>query len=131
MARRLKRGQVREMHLDIIWQRRLKATSNYGQPCTSTKKKQFGMTYIHCAQSRAKIYLTVFGSWQQQTRIGRWGERERGREREIKGERETLKVLTRCVFGVNNKIHRKGNWPTLQCTRSADSTEGQVQQYSE
>lgn len=57
---------------------------------TSTEKeKQFGMTYIHCAQSLAKIYPTVFGSWLQQTCTGRWGERERkgGREREQERER--------------------------------------------
>lgn len=124
----MKRGQVTEVHLDILGQRRLKAMPNYGQPCTSTEKeKQFGMTYIHCAQSLAKIYPTVFGSWLQQTRTGRRDERERegDRERESKreggGERETLEVLIRCVFGANNRIHRKENWATLQFTRSADS----------
>lgn len=104
------------------------------------KEKQFGMTYIHCAQSLAKIYPTVFGSWLQQTCTGRRGERERkgGREREQERERgwgererETLEVLIRCVFGANNRIHRKRNWATLQFSRSADSTEGKGQQYSE
>lgn len=44
---------------------------------------------------------------------------------------EALEVLIKCVFGANNRIHRKGNWATLQFTRSADSTVGKVQQYSE
>lgn len=84
----MKRAQVTEVHLDILGQRSLKATPNYGQPCTSTEKeKQIGMTYIHCAQSLAKIYPTVFGSWLQRTRTGRRGERERER-------------LSKCWFGV-------------------------------
>lgn len=69
---------------------------------TSTEKeKQFGMTYIHCAQSLAKIYPTVFGSWLQQTCTGRWGERERkgGRERERGWGREKERLL-KCWLGV-------------------------------
>ena len=55
------------------------------------------------------------------------GERELGCEKAGLG---ALKVLIRCVFWANNRIHRKGKRATLQFSRSADSTEIKVQLYS-
>lgn len=58
---------------------------------------------------------------------------DRGRESECGWEWAglgVLKVLIRCVFWANNRIHRKGKWATLQFSRSADSTEIKVQQYT-
>lgn len=81
-ARKRKRGQVTEVNLDIFGQRSLRAKPNYRQPCTSTQKvKQFGMTYIHCAQSLAKsIPQSLSVGFSRHT--GRRGEKEWKRERE-------------------------------------------------
>lgn len=66
--RKTGRGQVKDVHLHILGQRRLRAKPKCGYPHTDTQReKQFRMTYISGAQSIAKMYPTVLGSWLQQT----------------------------------------------------------------
>lgn len=126
-----KKGQVMEVHLDILGQRSLRAMANYRQPFTSAQKeKQFGMTYIKSCQNLASGNIGRRGKKGEK----REGERvwERGEsEREGERERQTVKVLIWCVFGANNRIHRKRKWASLQFIRSADSTKSKVQQYPE
>lgn len=57
------RGQGKDVHLHILGQRRLREKPKYGWPrIDAQREKEFGMTYISCAQNLAKIYPTVFGS---------------------------------------------------------------------
>ena len=68
----------------------------------------------------------------------RHGQEEEGWNRGGETERASLwvsgagalRVLIRCVFWANNRIHRKGKWATLQFNRSADNPKIKVQLYS-
>lgn len=100
----MKRGQVTEVHLDILEKRSLKAMPNYGQPCTSTKKKNSTWNDLHslCSKSCQNLSHSLWQLATADTYRGegvkeREGERERTRERAGERNRERL---SKCWLGV-------------------------------